>query len=75
MDEKSLEALFDKHLADPTGGSNVVDLELRKVVAALGKSVLALNKSSTRLAVVNISLAGVMAAAGVVQVLLFIFRR
>lgn len=75
MNEKELEALFNRHIADPTSGSNIVDLELRKIVAALGKSVLMLNRSSTRLARVNISLAVVMVVVGIVQIVEVFLRR
>ena len=75
MNQDELDKLFDRYLADPTTGSNIVDLELRKIVAGLGKSVLLLNKSSTRLARVNIGLAVVMVLAGIAQVIVAILRR
>jgi len=75
VNQDELDKLFDRYLADPTTGSNIVDLELRKIVAGLGKSVLLLNKSSTRLARVNIGLAVVMVLAGIAQVIVAILRR
>jgi hypothetical protein len=57
-------------LADPTEGSNVHDFALRKAVAALGKAVMRLDKSSTLLWRVNIGLTVVVLFVGLVQVCL-----
>ena len=79
MDQEDLEKRFELYLADPTSGSNIVDLELRKIVAMLGLSVLKLDvdvkkldRTSTFLARVNIGVGGVVVAIGVIQVLLML---
>jgi hypothetical protein len=79
MDQEDLEKRFELYLADPTSGSNIVDLELRKIVAMLGLSVLKLDvdvkkldRTSTFLARVNIGVGGVVVAIGVIQVVLML---
>ena len=79
MDQEDLEKRFELYLADPTSGSNIVDLELRKIVAMLGLSVLKLDvdvkkldRTSTFLARVNIGGGGVVVAIGVIQVVLML---
>lgn len=56
MQPKEMQERFEVYLNDPTSGSNIVDLELRKIVSLLGMSVLKLDDSSTKLARVNIRL-------------------
>ena len=65
-----LERRFDEVLADLTTGSNVHDFELRRTVAALGKAVLRLDRSSTRLWIINIILTVVMLSVAIIQVCL-----
>jgi hypothetical protein len=65
-----LERRFDEVLADLTTGSNVQDFELRRTVAALGKAVLRLDRSSTRLWIINIILTVVMLSVAIIQVCL-----
>lgn len=67
--QDDLERRFDEVLADLTMGSNVHDFELRRTVAALGKAVLRLDRSSTRLWIINIILTVVILGIAVVQVL------
>jgi hypothetical protein len=66
--QDDLERRFDEVLADLTTGSNVHDFELRRTVAALGKAVLRLDRSSTRLWIINIILTVVILGIAVVQV-------
>lgn len=68
MDKEELRRRFEAYLADQTAGSNVVDLELRKAVAALGLSVLKLDDSSTRLWRISIVLTVVILLVALVQV-------
>ena len=70
-----LERRFDDVLADLTTGSNVHDFELRRAVAALGKAVLRLDRSSTRLWIINIILTVVILGVAVLQVCLMIKGR
>jgi hypothetical protein len=72
MNKNDLEQRFDAILADKTTGSNVHDFELRRAVAALGKAVLRLDASSSRLATVNIVLTVVLLAVGVFQAYLML---
>ena len=79
MDQKELENRFERYLADPTSGSNIVDLELRKIVAMLGLSVLKLDsdvekldRTSTFLAWVNIGVGVIVVFIGVLQVCLML---
>ncbi len=65
-----LERRFDEVLADLTTGSNVHDFEMRRTVAALGKAVLRLDRSSTRLWIINIILTVVMLSVAIIQVCL-----
>ena len=67
-----MEAHFQTILSDKTTGSNVHDFELRRAVASLGLSVLKLDASSTRLAVVNIVLTIVLVIIGGIQICLMI---
>jgi hypothetical protein len=74
---EDLDKRFDAILADKTTGSNVTDFELRRAVAALGKSVLGLDdsvvkldRSSSRLACTNIVLGGAILIVGIVQIVL-----
>jgi|GraSoiStandDraft_54_1057290.scaffolds.fasta_scaffold395349_2 hypothetical protein len=70
-----LEKRFDEVLADRTTGSNVHDFELRRAVAALGKAVLRLDRSSSRLWVINLALTMVILVLTVVQVCLMVKGR
>lgn len=77
VDYKEIEALFDRYLADTTTESNIVDLELRRIVAGLGKSTLKLDsnvekleRTSTFLAWVNIGVGAIVVVIGVIQVVL-----
>jgi hypothetical protein len=65
-----LEKRFDEVLADLTTGSNVHDFELRRTVAALGKAVLRLDRSSSRLWMINLALTVVILGVAVIQVCL-----
>jgi len=70
-----LEKRFDEVLADRTTGSNVHDFELRRAVAALGKAVLRLDRSSSRLWMINLALTMVILVLTVVQVCLMVKGR
>ncbi|MCU1302619.1 MAG: hypothetical protein JWQ87_2903 [Candidatus Sulfotelmatobacter sp.] len=63
---------FDEILADKTEGSNIHDFALRRAVASLGKSVIRLDASSTRLWRVNIALTAVMLFLALIQVCLML---
>lgn len=60
------------YLKDSTGGSNVVDLELRKIVALLGISIVRRDATSSRLSKVNIALTVVILLVGIVQICLMV---
>ena len=77
MDSEEMEKKFNEYLANPTSGSNIIDLELRKIASMLGLGVLRLDASSTRLARVNIRLtvanvffSFALLAVGVIQIVL-----
>ena len=67
MAKDELECRFDEILADPTGGSNVHDFALRRAVAALGKAVIRLDRSSAYLWKVNIGLTLAMLFVGILE--------
>jgi len=73
MANDDLEHGFDEILADKTSGSNVHDYLLRRAVAALGKAVIQLDKSSGLLWKVNIALTFAMLFVAIIQ-LLFMLR-
>ncbi len=62
-----LEKRFDEVLADVTTGSNVHDFELRRTVAALGKAILRLDRSSSRLWMINLALTVVILGVTFIQ--------
>lgn len=72
MDTADMKSRFERVIADPTSGSNVVDLELRKIVSILGLSVLKLDASSTFLAWVNIGLGVIVILIGILQVVIML---
>jgi len=77
MDHAEMEKRFSGYIADPSFGSNIVDLELRKVVAILGLAVIELDKTSSALAKTNVKLAttytwltAVLVLVGIIQIAL-----
>jgi hypothetical protein len=77
-----LERLFDGMLADKTEGSNVHDFPLRRAVAALGKAVLRLDRSSSELSYANIRLTRtytwltvIILLVGIAQIILMVRGR
>jgi len=53
-----------------TGGGTVIDTNVSRALALLGKAVVRLDTTSSRLAVVNIVLTAVILLVGVVQIVL-----
>jgi hypothetical protein len=55
-----------------TGGGTVIDTNVSRALALLGKGVVRLDGTSSRLAVVNIVLTAVILLVGVVQIVLML---
>jgi len=68
-----LEREFDRFIVGPGGAqANFGDARVTSAIGYLGKAVLKLDRTSSRLAVVNIVLTAVILAVGVVQIYLML---
>ena len=73
MGKEELDREFDR-LTATTGASqsNFGDVGMTKAIAFLGKAVLRLDRTSTRLAIVNIVLTAVILIVGLIQIVLML---
>ena len=72
-----LEREFDAIINDPKPetfqtGQGILDMRVNRVLALLGKAVVRLDRTSGRLAMVNIALTITLAVIGVIQIVLMV---
>ncbi len=73
MGKEDLDREFDRFTVGEGGGqSNYGDARTTKAIGFLGKAVVRLDRTSSRLAIVNIVLTTVILIVGVIQIVLMI---